>query len=98
MNTIDRLKDTMTKVKALIDFYKQNPHTELNMMDSITDVTMGDLEILLDGLAVRDISLKYNNEEVKMGLEERQEGWMEWYNKGFYKGYEVGRDMEMKRK
>ena len=58
MNAMERLKDSMTRVSALVNFYLEHPTTTLDMMDSMTAVTIGDLKVLLDALADRDISLK----------------------------------------
>ena len=58
MNALERLKGSMVRVKALVDFYQEHPATTLDMMYSMTAVTIKDLETLLDGLADRDISLK----------------------------------------
>ena len=66
MNAIERLKGSMVRVKALIDFYQHSPFVMLHgidaagrdVLDTTTNVTVEDLERLLDGLADRDISLK----------------------------------------
>ena len=100
MNAIERLKGAMVRVKALVDFYRQQPTVTIDMMDSITEVTMEDLKILLDGLADRDISLKETKSnateaEIEMAKEsiKEQEAWIKGYNKG----YEAERDGEAKR-
>ena len=58
MNAMKRLKDSMVRVEALVNFYLEHPATTLDMMDSFTTVTVEDLKTLLDALADRDISLK----------------------------------------
>ena len=66
MNAIERLKGSMVRVKALVDFYQHSPFVMLHgidaagrdVLDTTTNVTVEDLERLLDGLADRDISLK----------------------------------------
>ena len=98
MNAIERLKDSIRRVEILVDFYNQNPTTTLDMMDSMTAVTIGDLKTLLDGLADRDISIKYPEPteiEIEMAKQSilEQESWI----KGYDKGYEAGRNGERKR-
>lgn len=93
-----RLKDSMIRAKNLVDFYKQNPITTLDMMDSVTAVTMEDLETLLDGLADRDISIKHSEPteiEIEMAKQSilDQESWL----KGYDRGYKAGRDGELKK-
>ena len=58
MNAMERLRNSMVRVRALVNFYREHPETTLDMMDSMTAVTMEDLKTLLDALADRDISLK----------------------------------------
>ena len=67
MTAIERLKHTMFRVEKLVNFYLQSPTVTLDMMDSITDVTMRDLNTLLDGLKDRDISLSEMPELTGLG-------------------------------
>ena len=53
MSALERLKGAMVRVEALVDFYKQSPTVTIDMMDSTTEVTMEDLETLLDGIKDR---------------------------------------------
>ncbi len=46
----------MVRVEALVDFYRQAPNIRLDAMDSFTDVTIQDLETLLDALKDRSMS------------------------------------------
>ena len=107
MNGIERLKDSMVRVRSLVDFYQESPTTTLDMMDSMTAVTIGDLETLLDGLADRDISLKRPKFKTPREIErdaklakiivdltiDEREVWV----RGYDKGYEAGRDGELKK-
>ena len=105
MDAMTRLEHSITRVKSLVNLYKQHPTTTLDMIDSMTAVTIGDLKILLDGLADRDISISKMPELVGLGklhretIEAREvlekERW-EWI-KGYDKGYTAGRDGELKR-
>lgn len=81
---MERLKDSMVRVKALVDFYQESPNIYVDMLDTLTKVTIGDLRTLLDGLEDREA----------IQLVESQE---EWWSKGYDKGYEAGRDGEAKR-
>ncbi|KKL23694.1 hypothetical protein LCGC14_2422790 [marine sediment metagenome] len=109
MDGIERLKGAMVRVEALVDFYKESPTVTLDMMDSFTEVTMEDLETLLDGLADRDISLKRPKCKTPREIEKdaklvkqlqtliplfvEREIWAREYEKG----YKAGRDGEVKR-
>ena len=48
----------MVRVEKLVNLYYQSPTVTLDMIDSITRVTIQDLKTLLDGLEDRDTSLK----------------------------------------
>ena len=58
MSTLERLRNSMVRVRSLVDFNKQNPTVTLDMIDCMTRVTIQDLKTLLDGLEDRDISPK----------------------------------------
>ena len=104
MNAIERLKDSMSRVETLISFYKEHLGITLDMIDSMTAVTIEDLKILLDGLADRDISLKRpefrtpkeieGDAKLAKQLVESQEAWL----KGYDKRYQAGRDGDTIRK
>ena len=107
MNAMERLENSMIRVRALINFYKQHPTTTLDMMDGLTAVTIGDLNILLAGLADRDISISEMPElvplretirDIKVAKEklDKEEEFDVWI-KGYDKGYESGRNGELKR-
>ncbi len=103
MNAIERLKNSMVRVSALVNFYREHPETILDMTDSMTAVTIGDLKVLLDGLADRDISLKRPELKTQKEIErdikvakaivDEREVW----TRGYDKGYKAGRDGELKR-
>ena len=95
MDAIERLKDAMTRVKALVDFYQESPTICIDMLDSFTDVTVEDLKILLEGLADRDISIKRPEFRTQPGVvtDTVHGAWLRGYNTG----YKEGRDGEMKR-
>ncbi|KKN01000.1 hypothetical protein LCGC14_1132230 [marine sediment metagenome] len=102
---MERLKDSMTRVSALVNFYKESPATTLDMMDSLTEVTMQDLETLLDALADRDISLKRPEFKTPREIERDaklariivdQKDRATWI-KGYDQGYKAGRDGEATR-
>ncbi|KKK52241.1 hypothetical protein LCGC14_3106860, partial [marine sediment metagenome] len=57
MNGIERLQDAMVRVEALVNYYQEQEGITLDMMDSMTAVTIRDLKTLLEGLMDRDISL-----------------------------------------
>ncbi len=110
-SAIVRLKESMTRVKDLVTLYKHHPTTTLDMMDNLTAVTIGDLEILLNGLEDRDISLsempeliplKEIKRDTKLAVEIEKtrveiETKREAWTKGYDKGYTAGRDGELKR-
>ena len=96
-----KLKDSMVRVKALIDCYNQSPK---GIFDTINNVTIKDLETLLEGLMDRDISLvgpklkagKEIEEDIKVAkvlAHQRKTLWVEGYDKG----YKAGRDGEAER-
>ena len=58
MNDIERLEHAMFRVEKLVKFYLQSPTVTLDMIDSITSVTIQDLETLLDALKDRGMSSK----------------------------------------
>ena len=96
MDAIKRLKDSMVRVRDLVDFYVEHPTTTLDMMDSTTAVIIGDLERLLDGLADRDRFIpQYEIERdirlAKVIVDEQEV----WWSKGYDKGYQAGRDREI---
>ena len=101
MNAIERLKGSMVRVEALVDFYRQSPTATLDMLDSMTDVTIQDLETLLDALKDRDISLKRPKFKTPREIErdaklakiivDEREIWERGYDRGYDKGYEAGR-------
>jgi len=102
MNAMKRLKDSMVRVEALVNFYLEHPATTLDMMDSFTTVTMEDLKTLLDGLADRDISLKRPEFVPQREIERDaklariivdQKDRATWV-KGYDQGYKAGRDGE----
>ena len=116
MDALERLKGSMVRVKALIDFYQHSPFVILHGIDAAgrdvlhttTNVTVEDLERLLDGLADRDISLKEpkpkkiyictpkeieRDAKLAKVIVDKRETWVKGYNKG----YEVGRNGELKR-
>jgi len=112
MNAIIRLKESMTRVKDLVTLFKQYPTTTLDMMDNLTAVTIGDLEILLEGLADRNISLsempepdrhsslglgQIHKETIKARKEVKKENEFNAWRTGYDKGYTAGRDGELKR-
>ncbi len=93
----------MVRVSALVNFYREHPETTLDVMDSITAVTMEDLKTLLDALADRDISLKRPELKTQKEIERdikiakaivnEREVW----TRGYDKGYKAGRDGELKK-
>ncbi len=104
MDGIERLKGAIVRVEALVNFYQRHLSTTLDMMDSMTAVTIQDLKTLLEGLTERDISLagpklktgKEIEEDIKVAkvlAHQRKTPWVEGYNKG----YKAGRDGEVKR-
>ena len=113
MNGIEKLKDSMVRVEALVSFYRGHLSTTLDMMDSQTPVTIRDLKTLLDALADRDISLigpklktgkeiEEDIKEAKVIVEEvrhRVESGeeREAWLTGYDKGYKAGRDGEAER-
>ncbi len=111
MNAIERLKDSMVRVEALVDFHRENPNITIDIwMDSMSAVTIGDLKVLLEGLRDRDISLKrpkfVPQKEIErditlakeiVGLKQSIIEQKSWLA-GYDKGYTAGRDGEMKAK
>jgi len=104
MTGIERLKDSMFRVEALVSFYRGHLSTTLDTMELITPVTIKDLKTLLEGLMDRDISLagpklktgKEIEEDIKVAkvlAHQRKTPWVEGYNKG----YKAGRDGEAER-
>ncbi len=104
MDGIERLKDSMFRVEALVSFYRGHLSTTLDTMELITPVTIRDLKTLLDALADRDISLigpklktgKEIEEDIKVAkvlAHQRKTPWVEGYDKG----YKAGRDGEAER-
>lgn len=101
MDDIERLKDSMVKVEALVDFYQEHPSLCIDMLDTLTKVTIGDLKILLNGLVDRDISLKRpkliplkeieRDTKLAKQLVDEQEAW----TRGYDSGYKAGRDGEI---
>ena len=95
MDAMKRLKDSMVRVKSLVDFYFQSPTVTLDTIDFMTRVTIEDLKILLDGLEDRDISLKRPKliplKELAKVLVDEREIWERGYDRGYDKGYEAGR-------
>jgi hypothetical protein len=107
MDAFERLKASMVRVRDLIDFYQHSPFVILHgidaagrdVLDTATNVTVEDLERLLDGLADRDISLKRPEFKTPREIErdakltkvivDEHETWL--------KGYKAGRDGEMVR-
>ena len=105
MNAMERLKDSMVRVSALVNFYREHPETTLDMMDSMTAVTMEDLKTLLDALADRDISLKrpefVPQREIERDIKLAriivdQKDRATWI-KGYDQGYKAGRNGEATR-
>ena len=105
MNAMERLKDSMVRVRSLVDFYQEYPDATLDMMDSMTAVTIRDLETLLNGLADRDISLKRPELKTQREMERDvklariivdQKDRATWI-KGYDQGYKAGRDGEATR-
>ena len=90
MNSMEKLKDSMFRVKALVDFYQQSPNTTLDSMDSFTNVTIQDLETLLEGLMDRDISLQKTKHKPLYDRERQGE-------KTYADGYRAGRNEEIRR-
>ena len=103
MNGIERLKDSMFRVEALVNFYQEQGGITLDMMDSMTAVTIRDLETLLEGLADRDISLigpkLKTGKEIEEDIKEAKVivGEREIWAREYEKGYKAGRDSEIKR-
>ena len=112
MNAIIRLKNSINRVKDLVTLFKQYPTTTLDMMDSPTTVTIGDLEILLEGLADRNISIskmpeldrhsslglgRIHKETIEARKEVKKENEFNAWRTGYDKGYTAGRDGELKR-
>ncbi len=98
MNAIERLKDSVVRVEALVSFYQGHLSTTLDTVELITPVTIKDLKILLEGLADRDISIKHlkpTEVEIEMAKQSilDQESWL----KGYDRGYKAGRDGELKK-
>ena len=102
MDAIMQLKDSMVRVKALIDFNQENPTTTIfGTVASSTKVTMEDLQTLLDALADRDISIKGMEFKTQKEIERdvsiaketigQQNSWV----RGYDKGYKAGRDGEI---
>jgi len=82
MNSMEKLKDSMVRVKALVDFYQQSPNTTLDSMDSFTNVTIEDLETLL----VSKLGPKFKTPlEIAKDVVEAK-----GYNKGYSIGYKAG--------
>ena len=100
MNAMERLKNAMVQVRSIIDFHQQFP---TGMTYPFTDITIKNLEILLDGLADRDISLKspkfvsQKEMERDIGLAKILVGERETWVDGYDKGYKAGRDGEAMR-
>ncbi len=104
MDGIEKLKSAMVRVEALVNFYQEQGGITLDMMDSMTAVTIKDLKTLLEGLMDRDISLigpklkagKEIEEDIKVAkvlAHQRKTLWVEGYDKG----YKAGRDGEAER-
>ena len=111
MDGIERLKDSMARVKALVGFYQHSPFVTLHgidaagrdVLDTTTNVTVEDLETLLNGLADRDISLRKpelktqremgRDAKLAKAIVDEREIWAREYEKG----YKAGRDGEVKR-
>ena len=102
-----KLKDSMVRVKALIDYYNQSPK---GIFDTINNVTIKDLETLLE--ALRDRRIVYpplefkTHEEVlkdfklakeKHKKEGEEKALSDMFNSGYKAGYDKGRDSEIKR-
>ena len=106
MNAMERLENSMIRVRALINFYKQHPTTTLDIIGGMTTVTIDDLKILLDGLADRDISISEMPELVGLGqihretIEAREvlekETKFDAWRRGYDDGYKGGRDRELR--
>ena len=102
MNAMERLRNSMVRVSALVNFYREHPETTLDMMDSITAVTMEDLKTLLDALADRDISLKRPEFVPQREIERDAKlakviisNQEDWWSRGYDRGYKAGRDGEI---
>ena len=95
MNAIERLKGAMVRVSTLVYIYEEHVNTTLNKIHfASTEATIGDLGILLDGLADRDISLKRPELKTQddLSIDDRKI-WV----RGYDKGYKAGRDGEAER-
>ena len=104
MDAMERLKDSMVRVKALIDYNQEDPTTTIfGTVASSNEVTMEDLKILLDGLKDRDISTKrpdfVSQKEIERDITIAKEtiGQQNYWVRGYNKGYKAGRDGELRR-
>ena len=99
-----KLKDSMVRVKALIDYYNQSPK---GIFDTINNVTIKDLETLLE--ALRDRRIVYPPLEFKTPSEitrdlmeakekeQHESNVSRGFDYGYKAGYKAGRDREAER-
>ncbi len=90
MDGIEKLKSAMVRVEALVNFYQEQGGITLDMMDSMTAVTIKDLKTLLEGLMDRDISLQKTKHKPLYARERQGE-------KTYADGYRAGRNEEIRR-
>ena len=65
----DKLREAAERIKRLVTFYQQFPDLTLDAMDSMTEVTMNDLQLLLTALAdSADAPLEVTEEMVGLDL------------------------------
>jgi polyphosphate kinase 2 (PPK2 family) len=106
MDAFERLKASMVRVGSLVDFYQHSPFVILHgidaagrdVLDTTTNVTVEDLERLLDGLADRDISLKHSKPtEIEIEMAKQSDSDRGIWVRGYDEGYKAGRDGELKK-